>query len=79
MGGIELNRWWGEGKGLEHQQKFSLGSHWAAVGVQSGLSLNKKGRPAHSILSRASRTSVTYHRNSSLIHLLSQASDRVVP
>lgn len=36
----------GGGKGLERQQKFSLGSHTAAVGVQLGSSfffLNKNG------------------------------------
>lgn len=34
-------------KGLEHQQKFSLGSHWAAAGVQlrSFSRIRKGGQP----------------------------------
>lgn len=61
----------GGGKGLERQQKFSLGSHTAAVGVQLGFFLNKNGggfeggggQPIF-VLSPGSRTSVTYQRNS---------------
>lgn len=37
------------GKGLEHQQKFSLGSHTAAVGVQPGsFWIRKGGQPISS-------------------------------
>lgn len=74
VGGAALNRCWAGGKGLEHQQKFSPGSHQAAAGVRGGLSSNKKGRPAHRALSWAGRTCVTSHRNSSPIHPLSRPS-----
>lgn len=53
-----------------------------SVGHRGGVAVvssHKKRGPAHFILSRGSRTSVTYQRNSSPIHLLSLRLDRVVP
>lgn len=53
-------------------------SHGSSGGA-AWVFLNKKRGPANFILSWGSRTSVTYQRNSSPIHLLSQRLDRVVP
>lgn len=62
--GVELNRWGGGGKGLEHQQKFSPGCHRAGVGGRSRVFLwiRKGGPPTPSwagpagLLSRTTET-----------------------
>ncbi len=76
-----MNRWmdggWGQRSGAPTE--VLPGESLGGIGGVDEVFSHKKRGPAHFILSWGSRTSVTYQRNSSPIHLLSLRLDRVVP
>lgn len=80
VGGTKMNRWTDGGwvKVWSTNRSSPWGVTWRVWGCTEVFSHKKRG-PTYFILSLSSRTSVTYQRNSSPIHLLSLGLDRVVP